>query len=221
MPTAAEPAGPGPRDVAVVMCRGASRRFGSPKALAAVGDDPRPLLLRVAATYAGTDLGLLLVVTTSGVARGCRECLAGGGGLPFAVVVGADGGDTALTMALASAWLQDSGRDAARVWVHPVDLPRVRRRTLEQLARVAAAAPARPVRPLWGRQPGHPLVMPGHLLGRLAPAARRSAGSWREFYDGEVAAGRAPAVLEVPVADPGIALDHDEPGDPAAPGRED
>jgi CTP:molybdopterin cytidylyltransferase MocA len=124
-------------------------------------------------------------------------------------------------MALASAWLLDSGHDAARVWVHPVDLPRVCRRTLGQLARVAAAAPARPVRPLWGRQPGHPLVMPGRLLQRLAPAARRTAGSWRDFYECEVAAGRAPAVIEVPVADPGVVLDHDEPDAPAAPGRED
>lgn len=221
MTTASDPAGPGPGDVAVVMCRGASRRFGAPKALAAVGDDRRPLLARVAATYARTDLGLLLVVTTAGLAQGCRACLAGGAGPPFTVVAGAEGGGTALTLALAAAWLRDSGRGAAHVWVHPVDLPHVRRRTLGQLARVAATAPARPVRPLWGRQPGHPVVMPGDLLERLAPGALRAAASWLDFYGAEVAAGRAPAAVEVPVADPGVVLDHDEPADPAATGRED
>lgn len=220
MTTVPDPAGPAPADVAVIMCRGASRRFGAPKALATVGDDPRPLLQRVAATYERTGLGLLLVVTTPGLVRGCGECLADGGGPPFAVAVGDGGGGTALTLAFAWQWLRDAGREVARVWVHPVDLPRVGRRTLAQLARVSADAGTRPVRPSWGRQPGHPLVMPGRLLEQLAPAASRSASSWREFYECEAAAGRAPAVVEVPVADPGVVLDHDEPGEATATDRE-
>ncbi len=207
-----ETAGPGPDDVAVILCRGASRRFGAPKALATVGDDPRPLLRRAAAVYEGTGLGLLLVVTTAALAEDCRACLAGTGTPPAAVAAGPGGRGTALTLALAWAWLDARGLRPPRVWVQPVDLPRVRRRTLEQLAVVAARAPDRPVRPAWAGQPGHPLLLPFALLERLAPAAGRAAGSWRDFYSGEVAAGRAPAAHDVPVADPGVVLDHDEPG---------
>ncbi|MBK8165995.1 MAG: NTP transferase domain-containing protein [bacterium] len=220
MMTTAEPSGPGRGDVVLVLCRGASRRFGAPKALATVGTDPRPLLARVAATYARTDLGLLLVVTTADQVQGCCACLDGADAPAFAVVAGTAGGDTALTMALASAWLQQQGQAVTRVWAHPVDLPRVRHRTLVQLARVAASVPALPVRPAWGGQPGHPVVVPHELLARLAPAASASDVSWRAFYAGEVAAGRAHAAVEVPVADPGVVLDHDDPGDPAWPDGE-
>ncbi|MBM4129457.1 hypothetical protein FJ250_00295 [bacterium] len=216
-----EPTGPGPDDVAVVMCRGESRRFGAPKALAIVDGDPRPLLLRVAAGYRRGGVGLLLVVTTPALAPDCLGCLTDAALPPLAVATGPAGGGTARTLALAWTWLAAAGRRPARLWVQPVDLPHARRRTLMQLALVADANPGRIVRPTWGGQPGHPLVLPFALLTGLAPAAADAPGSWQDFYADEVAAGRAPAPVPVPVADPGVVLDHDEPAGPHPAGGKD
>lgn len=213
-------AGPGPQDVVVVLCRGASRRFGEPKALAAVGGDPRPLLARVAGAYDATAAGLLLVVTTAALEPGCRACLRRATARPFEVVAGPEGGGTARTMAAAARWLEERGAAVGLVWAHPVDLPRVRARTLSQLARVAAAWPGRAVRPVWGSVPGHPVVLPWALLAGMSREAGQSEGSWRDVLAAAVARGHVPWPVEVRVADPGVILDHDEPdGAPAA--RED
>lgn len=205
----------GPRDVVVVMCRGASRRYGAPKALAAVGNDPRPLLARVAATYAGTGAGLLLVVALAELEAACRDCLAAAPSPPFAVIGAVGGGGTALTLAIAHDRLRARGKAVERVWAHPVDLPRVREGTIRQLARASAANPGLALRPVWGGQPGHPLVLPWAVLEQLAPQAAAANGPWLEVMAN--AAG-LPPVLPIAVADPGTVLDHDTPdGAPGAP----
>lgn len=228
MTAGAEPRGPRANDVVVIACRGASARFGRPKALAVVGSDPRPLLARVTALYTATGAGLILVVTTVDLAPSCREVLAGVAAGRCEVLAGPGGGGTALTMALAHERLRGRAGQAGHVWAHPVDLPRVRPATLAQLARVAARAPGRVVRPRWGTTPGHPLLMPATVFRRLATGVVRGeegnegpgAGDWRGVIAAAVADGTLEPVLSVDVADPGTVLDHDEPPAPGAPRRE-
>ena len=129
------------RDVAVIMCRGASRRFGAPKALACVGNDPRPLLRRVADCFTGRFAGGIIVITTGDLAASCRSTLEG---VPDVIVVpGPGGGDTALTLALAWEHLAALVPPCTHVWAHPVDVPDVAARTLGQLAADSAALPER------------------------------------------------------------------------------
>lgn len=221
----AEPCGPAARDTVVILCRGASTRFGAPKALATVGGDPRPLLARVAALYVATEAGLILVVTTAELAAPCRELLVAMAPDRCEVVTGPSGGGTALTLALAhERWRGRAGATGpapGRVWAHPVDLPRVRPSTLAQLARVAVRVPGRPVRPAWGGTPGHPLLMPAAVFARLAASVDGDGGDWRGILAAAAAAGAIEPVLMVDVADPGTVIDHDEPLAAApAPGRE-
>ncbi len=196
-------------DVVVVMARGAGRRFGGAKPLALVGGDPRPLVRRVADLYAAALDAPLLIVTTADLREAVSAAVAE---LPAATVLGAaGGGDTARTLGLAWEWIAVQAPLCARVWAHPVDVPRVAARTLGQLARVAAARPACVVRPAWGGRPGHPVVVPATMLAGLAVAARAADGPWREVLAAAVTAGRAAPPLAVDVADPGVVLDHDEP----------
>lgn len=205
-------------DVLVVLCRGESRRYGAPKALATVGDDPRPLLARVVSLHRQAGRNRLLVVTTAGLADACAGCLATVAEVE--IVAGPDGGDTALTLALAWDHLAATSAAVTHVWAHPVDLPRVGIRTLRQLAAVSAAAPGRLVRPAWDHRPGHPVVLPAKVLARLAPEARDWQGPWRTLLDAAVASGRCAPPLLVTVADPGTILDLDTvpPPDGAAGG---
>lgn len=211
------------RDVAVIMCRGASRRFGSPKALACVGNDPRPLLRRVVDCFSGHFSGGIIVVTTGELAASCRSTLEG---VPDAIVVaGPEGGDTALTLALAWEHLAARVPVCTHVWAHPVDVPAIAAKTIVQLTAASEALPERAVRPTWSGTPGHPLVLPMATLGLLAPEARTWYGPWRGLMERAVADGRIPAPLLVAVADPGVVHDHDEPdakdGGNAAGGRND
>ncbi|MBK7187962.1 MAG: NTP transferase domain-containing protein [bacterium] len=211
------------RDVAVIMCRGASRRFGAPKALACVGNDPRPLLRRVADCFTGRFAGGIIVITTGDLAASCRSTLEG---VPDVIVVpGPAGGDTALTLALAWEHLAALVPPCTHVWAHPVDVPDIAAQTFVQLAAVSESRPERAVRPTWSGTPGHPLVLPVAMLGLLAPEARSWRGPWREVMERAVADGRIAAPLLVAVADPGVVHDHDEPdamgGGTAAGGRND
>ncbi len=132
-------------DLVVILARGESRRFGAPKAVARVGDDPRPLVRRVAATYAAALRAPVLVVTLAELAAGVGAAL---DGVPGVTVLGAPGGgDTARTLGLAAGWMAANLPGCARAWAHPVDVPRVAGRTLAQVARVAMAHPGRVVRP--------------------------------------------------------------------------
>ncbi len=198
------------RDVAVVMCRGSSRRFGSPKALACVGNDPRPLLRRVVDCFAGRFAGGIIVITTGDLEARCRSTLEGVADV--VVVAGPAGGDTALTLALAWEHLVARVPPCTHVWVHPVDVPGIAAQTFVQLAAVSKSRPERAVRPTWSGTPGHPLVLPVAMLGLLAPEARTWTGPWRALMELAAADGRIAAPLLVAVADPGVVHDHDEPG---------
>ncbi|MBK7671477.1 MAG: NTP transferase domain-containing protein [bacterium] len=197
-------------DVAVIMCRGSSRRFGSPKALACVGNDPQPLLRRVVDRFTGRFAGGIIVITTGDLEARCRSALEG---VPDVIVVaGPAGGDTALTLALAWEHLTALAPTCTHVWAHPVDVPDISAKTLVQLAGVSESRPERAVRPTWSGTPGHPLVLPVATLGLLAPEARTWTGPWRALMEQAVAEGRISAPVLVAVADPGVVHDHDEPG---------
>jgi CTP:molybdopterin cytidylyltransferase MocA len=195
------------RDVVVVMARGESRRFGEPKALAVLPGDPRPLLLRVVDLHAGTGRSPILVVTTHRLGPDCGAALAGVPGVR--VVTASGGGDTAQTLAFAWDVLAEEAPNWTHAWVHPVDVPEVALPTLAGLGEVSRQWPDRQVRPVWNGRPGHPVVVPASLLGALLEQARVSAAPWREVLAAAVDAGRVAAPVMVPVADPGVALDHD------------
>lgn len=219
-PDADPAAGDDRRDAVVILCRGASARFGTAKALARAGTDPRPLLVRVAAAYAGLANARLVVLTTADLAGGCRSALAAHGAASVEVVTGPSGGDTALTLALAWTYLVEGDGVPTHVWAHPVDLPDVGARTLAQIARVSAAFPGSVVRPVWGRLPGHPVILPASVLDSLAPVAAEAAGPWRQVWAAAVRDGRAQPERRIAVADPGVCLDHDQPAAARAPAGE-
>jgi len=199
------------REAVVVLCRGESRRLGRPKALACTETDPRPLLRRVAELYACCLAGPLLVVTNAGLRQDCADLLVD---LPAVrVVAGPAGGDTARTLGLAWDELRRLDPPCSHVWVHPVDLPLVSPRTIVQLGAVSAGAPTGVVRPTWAGQPGHPVIVPAAVLDLLAPEALGWPGPWRDLMQAAVADGRLEPPLTVAVADPGVVLDHDGPGD--------
>jgi CTP:molybdopterin cytidylyltransferase MocA len=199
------------REAVVVLCRGESRRLGRPKALARTEADPRPLLRRVAELYARSLAGSVLVVTTEGLRKECADLVAD---LPAVRVVAAPaGGDTAWTLGLAWSDLRRLDPPCTHVWVHPVDLPLVGLRTIAQLGAVSADAPTRVVRPTWAGQPGHPVILPSAVLGLFAPEALGWPGPWRDLMQAAVADGRLAPPLTIAVADPGVVLDLDGPGD--------
>ena len=199
------------REAVVVLCRGQSRRLGRPKALACTATDPRPMLRRVVELYAGFFAGPVLVVTTEALRQDCTALVAD---LPAVRVAGGPaGGDTARTLGLAWDDLRRLVPPYTHIWVHPVDLPLVGPRTLAQLGAVSAAAPTRVVRPTWAGQPGHPVILPVSVLCLFAPEAHLSAGPWRDLMQAAVVEGRLAPPVTVAVADPGVILDHDGPGD--------
>lgn len=204
-----DPRNAGRVDVVVVLARGESLRYGSPKPLARHGTDPRPLLRRVVQGYVDGLGAPVVVATTAGLRDACRACVADLAGVR--VSAGPAGGDTARTLGLVWPLLADLSPPCSHVWAHPADLPWVRRRTLAQLQRVSGDAPGRVVRPSWGGRPGHPVVMPAGLLASLAAQAVRARGPWRDLLASEMNKGRVAPLLSVPVADPGVVLDLDEP----------
>ncbi len=195
------------RDVVVVMCRGESRRFGGPKALAVLDDDPRPLLRRVVDLHAGTGYAPVVIVTTGELAPGCAALVAN---LPdVRVTTAPGGGDTARTLAAAWDVLAELAPGWSHAWLHPVDVPTISAATLAQLAVVSGLMPDRQVRPGWNGRPGHPVVLPARVFAELLADARTSPGPWRVVLEGAVRAGRVPGPVTVAVADPGVVLDHD------------
>jgi nicotine blue oxidoreductase len=137
-----------PRPVAVVLCAGASRRMGTPKALLDL--DGRPLVAHH--VDALRPHAVRLVVVLGAVVDPIRAVL------PADVVC-------VVNEAWRTTWPADSLRVAilrqkvtGQAWVTPVDVPPADQATLQALAH--AGADAVPVGP--SGQPGHPvLIGPG------------------------------------------------------------
>ena len=213
-----QPEGATRRDVVVVPARGASRRFGQPKALAILADDPRAMVRRVVDLYAGTGWDAVLVVTTADLGPAIERLVADAPGV--VVVTAPAGGDTARTLAEAWAALASRGEAWTHAWVHPVDMPHVAPATLAVLRDASGRAPRRQVRPAWHGRPGHPVVVPATLAEALAGHAMNSDAPWREIVARAAGAGLVEEPVAVPVDDPGVVLDHDvRPRDDGVAGR--
>jgi len=104
---------------------------------------------------------------------------------------------------------------AAGVLLHPADHPDVKRETLDELVRAAAASPRSAIMPTCCSKGGHPVLIPAELVWNIA--AYRGSGGLRQFW-----LDHADRCVRLPVEDPGVTRDIDTPADyearkPSAP----
>lgn len=199
-------------DVAVVLARGASARMGRPKGLCRRAGRARTLLQEVADLYATARLPVAVVTTPELVTP--YAALFPPGAAPR-WIVREGGGGTALTVAAALTELADS---ATHLWLHPVDLPRVRPATLAALRAASLAEPGTVIVPACEGVPGHPVVLPCACFADLRGAA--PAGGMRTLLLARARAegGRAVPLRMLAVADPGVTADLDTPTEAAGEG---
>ena len=199
------------RDHAVVLARGFSSRMGRPKGLCRATSGGSTCLEAVADLYRAAGLPLA-VVTTPQLARLYEPLLAGGA--PVRWIVREAGQDTAASVAAA---LTELAACATHLWLHPVDLPDVGAATLMRLSQASRLAPLAVLVPVHQGARGHPVVLPCAPFADLRGSW--PAGPMRDLLRERSERGdaRAVAVRELPVDDPGVADDRDEPGpQPAA-----
>ncbi len=199
-------------DVAVVLARGASSRMGRPKGLCRRAGQARTFLQEVADLYATAGLPVAVVTTPQLVA-------------PYAAlfppkaaprwIAREAGGGTALSVAAA---LTELAAAATHLWLHPVDLPRVRPATLAALRAASLAEPDAVIVPACEGVPGHPVVLPCAPFSDLRGAA--PAGGMRALLLARARGegGHALRLLTLAVADPGVIADLDTPTDAAGEG---
>ncbi len=192
-------------DRAVVLARGASRRMGMPKGLCRLPGEPGTFIERIVDLYARMDIPAAVVTLPE--LRPAYEDL-GLDPAPRWIEAG-PGGGTAVTVMAAVAEL---GGVATHLWLHPVDLPLVRPRSLAGLARRSAADPGAVVVPRCEGRRGHPVVIPvgpfASLAGDASPAAR---GPMRDLIRAAADSGTGAPVLFLDLDDPGLVRDFDTP----------
>lgn len=193
--------GPIPAVVGVVPCAGASRRMGAAKAL--LDADGAPFLVRaVEALRNGGCDPVLVVLPSEGSGEEERLATAAGARVLRNPEPG-DGPLSSLQLALASPAFQGAGE--AALLVLPVDHPGVRASTVRALVEEAGEAPgAEVVLPRFGDRRGHPTLFRGRALAELRdPGLAQGART--------VVRRDSSRVLEVPVDDPAVIQDLDEP----------
>ena len=214
----------------VLLAAGASTRFGSPKMLAPVPPDGRPMLAHVIDTWRGAGFAEMVVVlgsraqeirketeenllrmSESGKGAGVRDPRRDSGdGAPVRFIENFDwesGMFSSVQRGLAAA-----SRASTHVALSPADLPFLREsslRTLLSATNLPEADSRTLLVPLCGRRRGHPLLIPAALVERVLswpPDARLN----RLFAEPEV------KVLPLEGFDETILLDVDRPADLAA-----
>jgi len=200
------------RDALIVIARGRSRRMGSPKGLVTLPGDQRPLLARVWDLYRRRRWPAV-VVTRPELAAPYAAVLAAGGAPQ--VVAETGGGGTARSVF--AGWLTLCGADEAtaalpptHVWIHPVDLPLVRRDTVARLLAASRRDARLCLRPVHDGIPGHPVVLAAAQVRRWMASHAGWAGDVRELL---AAAPPDPPLWHVPVADAGVHEDVDTRAD--------
>lgn len=83
------------------------------------------------------------------------------------------------------------------------DQPHIKRETLSELLRFSAAHPEEIGQPLYDGRARHPIVLPRRMFLRLADTG---VSTLKEFLSKQ-------SVITIPVNDPGLGLDIDEPAD--------
>lgn len=162
----------------VLLGAGVSSRFGSPKMLAPVGDDRKPLLQRVCETWLGAGIDDLLIVLGCGAAdiratleetllRKVKRDESAAATVRFVENPRWEAG----MFSSVKAGLAAASPDSTHVAVSPADLPFLResslRRLLEAVRLPEAGGPATLLVPVCGRRRGHPLLIPAALRSRL------------------------------------------------------
>jgi molybdenum cofactor cytidylyltransferase len=194
------------KQLAVIMARGESRRMGQSKGLCRLGNQDDPFVLQIAKTYSQCGLPVLLIVRPEDEAD-YSKVLAG---VSVEILAAPGGGDTAQTMSLALDWARARGLAPHWFWAHPVDMPLVSEKTINDLWTAASAAPANAWRPAYEGTPGHPVLMPGNLLSRLLekdPAGK----SMSEIWKAAVARALVSPMQLLKVDDDGVITDYDTP----------
>jgi xanthine dehydrogenase accessory factor len=97
---------------------------------------------------------------------------------------------------------------AAPILLHLADHPRLDPRTLEALLSAARDNPDRALIPTCHGRGGHPILIPHQLVGSLLQDPLIAAGGLRAWWK-----QNPHACSHLPVNDPGILVDLDEPGD--------
>lgn len=216
----------------VLLAAGASTRFGSPKMLAPVPPDGRPMLARVIETWRGVGFAEIVVVlgkdaaelrartegrflrVKEGEGEGAtsESGIAAGGGAHVRFVENRDwesGMFSSVRAGLAA--MSPSSTHAA---VSPADLPFLGNHSLRTIldAIRLPEAEGRLLVPVCGRRRGHPLVIPAALVARVLawPADARLN---RLFAEPDV------DVLHVEGFDETILLDVDRPADLGVPAK--
>ena len=190
------------RVAAVLLAAGASRRFGGPKMLAAVGGEP--LVRRAARAYVEAGCAEVAVV----VAPAADEVAAALDGLGVLVVVNPRPEEGMLSSAQSGLSALSAG--CGRIALSPADLPDV---TAPVLRRVLAALPPPSAGgvavPTSDGKRGHPLVVAASLVPRLLSweSDRRLSDLLRE---------EDVPVVELPGFGPEVLRDVDVPADLAA-----
>ncbi len=194
------------RHLAVIMARGSSTRMGMPKGLCRLQGQDDVLAVQVARLYSGIGMDVLLIVRKQDAAV-YRELMVG---QSVHILEAPGGGDTALTMKIALRWAALNDQHPEYFWAHPVDLPLVRPQTIVQLLEASATDSHSAWRPYYGDKPGHPVLLPAHLL-KLAVVADPLDKSMSSVWKEAIAQGITGPIRKVSAEDPGTVTDFDTP----------
>lgn len=197
------------------MARGLSRRMGSPKGLLRLDPGGPTFVKAIADLYRGQDIFAYVVVSRDNAEAYHLELRDREG---LRVIEGEEGGDTALTLAVAWRAQEHLGFRCSHFWAHPVDLPLVEPATIRLLLDESRRHPDSLIRPVWSGDPGHPVIIPAAVLEALEGMSGWRIGSFRDCLSEAVAEGTLTMARTVPVVDVGVVHDFDCPTDlPAAP----
>lgn len=198
------------RDGVVILARGQSSRMGRPKGLVRLNPDGPCLLRLIVDQYRNLEIPRWVVVHPDHTDLYLSELQ---DELDVRVITGEEGGDTARTVVQAWRSLLSDGVALSHLWAHPVDLPLVTPETFSLLQVESTRHPLEIVRPAWGEQPGHPVVLPANFLQVLDSFPGWEQRALRELLNDYILPSGGPALRVVPVPDQGVVRDFDCPSD--------
>jgi len=98
------------------------------------------------------------------------------------------------------------------LWVHPVDLPLVKKETIDFLSAESIKSPNTIIRPMYQTQPGHPVMMPAiclDVLEKQYSGLSWPSGSVRSMVKDAVEKDLIDPVLKIAVSDEAVIRDFD------------
>jgi CTP:molybdopterin cytidylyltransferase MocA len=187
-----------PAIAAVILAAGFSQRMGSFKPLLPLGPDRT--IVRVVNTFQSAGIGDVLIVT----GHRSAEVLEAVSGLSVRCITNADFQKGMFTSVLAG--VRSLPVDCRAFFVHPVDIPLVKPRTIRQLTATFKESSPLIVYPTFDARRGHPPLIEASLVPRIL--AGSGEGGLRALLKGHDA-----HCVELAVEDEGILMDLDTPED--------